>query len=213
MSIQSCSVMQSEVLEFTSLERTCFQCLWVQDILWVKQHNGNTHVLFCIYLFIGKWLFPGVFDPVMQRQRVWCLPPLLQDIYWSWRNGSGGCGECPIPLVKADVQVSPGAWEICGPWCCLLFCLFKHFFNSARSETVWPNHVVHDFWTLLNYYYQKQMKRYKNKEGSQMEIAYMRHAGGNTKLSVAEFSMENKIKCFQLQEGRPFPFFLRESLL
>lgn len=50
------------------------------------------------------------------------------------------------------------------------------------------------------------MERHKNKEGDQIEIAYMRHAGGSMKLSVAEFSMENEIKCFQLEEGRPFSF-------
>lgn len=49
------------------------------------------------------------------------------------------------------------------------------------------------------------MERHKNKEGNQIEI--VRNAGGSMKLSVAEFSMENKISCFQCEERRPFPFF------
>lgn len=49
------------------------------------------------------------------------------------------------------------------------------------------------------------MERHKNKEGNQIEI--VRNAGGSMKLSVAEFSMENKINCFQCEERRPFPFF------
>lgn len=60
---------------------------------------------------------------------------------------------------------------------------------------------------LLNYDCQVQMERHTNREGNQIEIAYMRHAGGSMKLSVEEFSVENKIKCFQLEEGRPFSFF------
>lgn len=88
-----------------------------------------------------------------------------------------------------------------------LCCPNKHFFNSARSETVRPNYAVHDFWTLLNYCCQMQMERHKNKEGNQIGRAYMRHTGGSMRLSVAEFSMENKVKCFQLQEGRSFSSF------
>lgn len=52
-----------------------------------------------------------------------------------------------------------------------------------------------------------QMERHKNKEGNQIGRAYMRHAGGSMRLSVAEFSMENKVKCFQLRDGRSFSSF------
>lgn len=116
--IQSCSVTHSEVLEFTALERTYFQYFWE-----FKISCGCSEIMAAlVYGYIYSWemVVPWCVILFVQGQRVWCLSPLLQDIYWSWRNDSGSCGECPFPLVKADVQQSPGAWEILWTFVCVV---------------------------------------------------------------------------------------------
>lgn len=147
-----------------------------------------------------------MFDPVHTRVEGVVFTPLLQDIYWVEEMAVESVPLHWEKLMCSRALVPGRAVDLC------LCCLNQHLCNSATCEAVWPNHAVHEFWTLWTITVKCKWREIKIRRGikqkQQKQLTWGMLEGAwscllqnfewKTKSSVSNLSKEN---LFLLSKG------------